>query len=157
MYVRAAGPGTASHIDSMVDALMNTLRGNGRQWNQWNEPMVRAEFKSALERAELGVLEPVQEVDKLVTGEEAWLYEIRWTDIDVRRTTPERTEYYGAEVRAIHAEPPMLPVHLIGVHVHEKLYWDDDPDRTRDVQNGEIKIAVKALKAFAPNNWGLTA
>jgi hypothetical protein len=155
MYVRAAGPGASSHIEATVDALMKTLKGDGRQWNQWNEPMVRAEFRDYLERAEHGKLKPVVEVDALVSGEEAWLYEIRWIDIDVRRVKAGQTEYYGAEVRALHSEPPKQPGHLIGVHVHEKLWWDDDDQRTRDVQNAEIETAVKALKAFAPDNWGL--
>lgn len=146
-----------SDIDAVVTALMNTLRGDGRQWNPYSETMARAEFKGRLEAAERGELVPVDEVLQLVTGRAGWLYEIRWQGVSVRRaTSPTSVEYYDAEVRALHGEPPRLPVHLIGVHVHEKLYWPDDAQRTRDEQNHHIQLAVDKFWGLEPSNWGLS-
>ncbi|MBF4591258.1 hypothetical protein [Curtobacterium sp. VKM Ac-1395] len=155
-YVWAAGPGSKSHIEAAVDALMNTLRGDGRQWGPYNEPLARTEFRRRLEAAERGELEPVDEVDDLKTGTAGWLYEIRWSGISVRYLDEEgKPAYYDAEVRAIHGEPPRLPMHVIGVHVHEKVWWNDDPARTEAAQNAEIQLAVGKFWGLEPSNWGL--
>ncbi|WP_433953585.1 hypothetical protein [Curtobacterium flaccumfaciens] len=146
-----------SHIDAAVDALMATLRGKGRQWNPYNERITRTEFRNRLRAAERGELEPVEEVEHLATGRDGWLYEIRWSGISVRYAFEgEPPAYYDAEVRAIHGEPPRLPMHLIGVHVHEKVWVEDDDDETENMQNQEIRLAVKRFWGLEPSNWGLT-
>jgi len=156
IYVWAEGAGEVTDIEAAVNSLMGTLRGAGRQWNPYSESMARAEFRQRLLTAELGDLVPVDEVLRLVTGGDGWLYEIRWQDISVRRVQPNGSvEYYDAQVRALHGEPPRLPQYLIGVHVHEKLHWSDDDSRTEDEQNAQIRIAVKKFWAFEPSNWGI--
>lgn len=156
IYVWAEGAGELSHVDATVRKLMDTLRGEGRQWNPYSEAIAREEFRQRLLAAEQGDLIPVDEVIRLVTGEDGWLYEIRWQDISVRRVMADgNVEYYDAQVRALHGEPPRLPQHLIGVHAHEKLHWDGDDEKTEDEQNAQIRLAVRKFWAYEPSNWGL--
>jgi hypothetical protein len=162
IYVWVGTSAEKSDIEAAAEALMAAIEEPGRLWNMWNRASTKAEFAGRLRAAQRGELKPIDEVKYLERGSQAWLYEIRWQDISVRHRTPEGVlSFLSLKVRALHAETSSLPMHLIGLHAHEKIIVDveGDPEASRAetarAQNREIDKAVKRFWDEQPSNWGI--
>lgn len=151
-----------SDLDAAVNELMACLEKPGRLWNMYNRGVAKAEFRARLEAAQRGDLIPVEHVKYLDRGSAAWIYEIRWQNITVQVLEPGgKRRFVKLKVRALHAETPRLPNHLLGLHAHEKIVIVVDGDKeaskraTNDAQNAEIDVAVRAYWDGDGSNWGL--
>lgn len=142
-----------SDVEAAVSVLMASVSPSGRVWNPWSERMVRSEFRSVLQRAELGELEPVDEVKPVDANNPPPLYELRWQGIATTDLDATGKQSHGeVVVRLYHSEPSEAPDYFIGHHAHEK---DVDAADVWTAQNAEIATAVGWYNHGRNSNWGI--
>jgi hypothetical protein len=143
-------------LEAAVDALIAAITTPARRWNPYNKTMAKREFKNRLDAAERGDLIPVAHVKALGRGSKAHLFEIRWQGIQVHEVDEHGVTFYpSVEARLLHAEPPAEPTLLVGVHAHEKVWFEGDDEQTKDVQNAEIDLGVAEFFRQGPADWGI--
>lgn len=110
-------------LDRATEAFMDMLRQPNRLWNPYAEVLVKAEFRKRIEKAERGLLKPIDEVKGVDEGHLQPLYEIRWQEVPVtERESPESPPVHlQVMVRLYHSEPVSEPEYFIGHHVHQKV------------------------------------
>lgn len=145
------------HIDAAADVLMAAVDGPSRVWSPYAKIMARREFVKRLETAARGELVPVDHVKAIDEGsrQQIDLFEIRWQGIPVTEINNGRQEHKTVLARLLHAEPPSLPDAAVGLHAHEKVFFDDSKT-TRDAQDQEISTAINMYRVIERNGWNFT-
>jgi hypothetical protein len=110
-----------------------------------NKPILEREMRLAqvvttMKMAARGDLHPEGEDIGPIRGH-PMLFELRWN--------------FGREIyRLVHAEPPRLPDHLIGLRFHQKSLVGSKKD-IQDAQDGEVATAKLRYMAGDSSDWGV--
>lgn len=151
-------PTQDEHIEWAVELLWDAIAKPGeRGWSPQAKAMARSEFRDRIRAATEGGLIPRDELKPLRQGEPP-IFEIRWQAISVLELDENHAprEYHEVAVRLIHAEPDELGVCAVGLHAHEKVFFEGDKVATRRAQNREIDEAVNRYRNGVGEVWGLT-
>lgn len=145
-----------NHIAAAVDALMEAVNGPGRLHNPYAERFRRKEFETRLKRAELGQLQPPDELKSVQHGGAlVRFFEIRWSGLAVAEQGLDgRPRESRVDVRLYYAEPPQFSLVILGLHCHEKLVTGSDGE-IKAAQNAEIDRALECYARGMAERWGI--
>jgi len=141
-------------LDVATEVFMSAISPPGRVWNPWTSTMIRREFRKRVQAAERGELQPVKEVKSVDEDNPPPLYEIRWQGVSVTSIQDGAQTFSEVVVRMYHSEPPSVPSHFIGHHIHEK---DVAASNVYDAQDEEIAVAKQFHDAGEAVNWGIAS
>lgn len=144
-------------VEIAVRQCMAAIRGENRFRNPYSDSMVKAEFRSRIQAATEGKLEPDTQVKLVGRKRLVEITEIRWQDIPVveRSEGPTDRVHKDVLVRMYICEPDSLPFHLLGHRVHEKIVIEGDDDETNRLQTLEMLSAADVHVAGQPHRWDL--
>ena len=115
--------------------------------------MAKAEFRKRLEKAAAGTLVPVDEIKPVGDGL-CSLFEIRWSGIQVTDVEPDgRQSFSTIQMRLLHAEPSDIGIDAVGLHAHEKVIVEGDPQMTRQLQDDQIATAENRFRSECSDGW----
>lgn len=140
-------------LETAVEALVACVSRPGRVWSPYALTMTRSEFRKRIQKAVEGKLAPVDEVKPVDVRNPPPLYEIRWQGVHVTEMNAGGAQSFATvAVRMYHSEPPSVPDHFVGHHVHEKRVDVADVNASQQV---EIRKAVSIHDKGKRTMWGI--
>lgn len=148
---------TEDPIEVAVTLCVEAISGPNRLRNPFADTVTKAEFRSRLKAATEGALEPGTQVKLVGRKQLVEITEIRWQDIPVveRSDGPTGREHKEVLVRMYLSEPDVLPFHLLGHLVHEKIVIAGDAAETNRLQTLEMFSAARIHLSGQSHRWGL--
>jgi hypothetical protein len=141
-------------LETLLFKFEAIARARGDQIHEHSLIIAKAEIRNRIERACRGRLRSTHHIKWVDRNNLPPIFEMRWQGNTLSSPVEQgKQRFRTLLIRMYYSEPGSNPKYFIGHHIHEKNI--SDPERTKLLQNKEIRIAREFCKVGQASNWGI--